>query len=151
MTVYVISKFNKRSKLEQAELSVCSETLLFLHLQTSPTYTSNSRSFPADSPTNHAREQWRAKRSIWSRGFDALDFALEATPRALALQRKSVRRLILETSSALAIWDVTGTIHVEQLTSMTQCRSGNNQRGNKLDNVFDFHSFPSVYCVLARN
>ena len=119
----VITKYKKTTTmLEQAELSMCSEILLFLRLQTSSTYfkfkqaasrlTFESRARAGMSKSIQREGVWWRGATFWSRGFAALDFALAAT---LCV------KLILEMSSAFAAWDATRTIHVEQVTSMTQC------------------------------
>ena len=75
---------------------------------------------------NHARKQSKAKRSSAGEGEEvpiadlaaspgALDFALAATPRVLALQREPACRLILETNSALAGWE-DGGVGKQRLT-----------------------------------
>ena len=78
-----------------------------------------------------------------SRVCRALNYALAAAPRVLVLQRKPARRLILEMSSALAVWEVTRRIHAEHVTSMTQCfRKQSIQTDKKLRNVVGVRSSP---------
>ena len=116
-----------------------------------PLSTSNSSRLRAGSTLNHARKYRKAKRSSgkesreevplsgFARCFAALDFTLAATPRVLLLHREPARRLILEMSSALEVWDATKTIHVEQLTSLTPClyyyfrKQSVQNRGKKLN------------------
>ena len=112
-----------------------SEILLFRHLQTSSKYINFKQAASRLNFESGAQAQKRkaislAGRSLARRCHFLVSLAASprsmlrsqlTTPRVLLLQREPARRLILEMSSALPVWDVTKTIPVEQITSLTQC------------------------------
>ena len=141
---------NKRSYL-------CAVKYCYSSTSKLPLSTSNSSRLRAGSTLKHTRKHRRAKRpngkesceevpcTFWFRSLlrRARFCARSRLHRACfcwpLLQREPARRVILEMSSAFAVWDVTKTIHVEQITSLTQCfcyyfrKQSVQNRGEKLN------------------